>query len=190
MHILDHLVQKFERLSESAATPRMSGKLGLASAGSLAKSLTPSSSSGSSTMLGGQMPKLGSAGSSFATEAIQQVVEGRPVSCPECGNCCGFKRTGDKWVCQDCKRISESVMDPHDIEMQASNVSRAGQSTGRDVLLPGASIGIRGPRHNGHHAVVSVNGPNVTLKNDQGNEETVPISSLDDHEVVHSLETV
>jgi hypothetical protein len=56
--------------------------------------------------------------------------------------------------------------------------------------LPGANVGIRGPHHNGHHAIISVDSKYVRMKNDKGYEETVPIKDLDDHEVVHSLETV
>lgn len=188
MTILDSLAHQFHTIFESPATPMPMATAGLASASSLAGSLKAGHTY---DKMSDQMPKLGlGKGSSFVSERINQVLEGSPVSCSQCGNCCGFIREGSGWKCQDCSHVMEAVMSPREIEFHASNVSPVGQRTPHDVLMPGAQIGLRGPTHNGHHAVVSVTSTHVTLKNDQGYEETIPISYLDDHEVVHSLETV
>ena len=151
--------------SESAATPMPSAKLGLAGAGSLAKSLTPSTAS-SSPKLGGQIPKMSTSGSVFA-EMIERVLRG-----------------------DDPRLVAERHLDPRSIEIMNSEVSPMGQIPSRNSFIPGMQIGLRGPTHQGHHAVVSVNSSSVVLKNSEGREEDVPFSDLEDHEVIHNLENL
>jgi hypothetical protein len=76
----------------------------------------------------------------------------------------------------------------HDIELSNSQFSRPSTTVDANILRPGAQIGMRGPRHNGFHAVVSIGHGLVTLKNPAGREETMTLDSLKDHEVIHPAE--
>lgn len=149
---------------ESAATPMPRMGVGLAKAGSLAKSLGTSMKA-SAPKIGGQTPKLGSSGSSFAESLIQQVVEG-----------------------QDPRDIVRRLKleDEHEMERSASDVSPAGTVVSPDMIQPGMHIGIRGPDHNGFHTVDTVRDGYVKMKCEDGRFVTIPLSALEDHEVVHA----
>jgi len=160
-HLAPDEMQKFD---ETAATPMPRMGVGLAKAGSLAKSLGSSAKAPSSSVAG-SVPKLKSAGSSFAERLIQRVVAGEdPVSVAE----------------------GEELS----IERQASDVSPKGATINPGKIRPGMHIGIRGPRHNGFHVVDTIEGGIITMKGEDGHMESLPLSDLNDHEVVHALENV
>jgi hypothetical protein len=153
-------VHKRQGLGESAATPMPSMSIGLAKAGSLAKSMSTTAKS-SAPKLAGEMPKLSAAGSSFAEMLIRQVAAGR-----------------------DPHEVIESL--EGDIERSVSDVSDSGSPVRPGLLRPGMHVGIRGPKHNGYHTVDTVAGGVVTMKGEDGHMESIPLSDLSDHEVVHS----
>lgn len=160
--------QRSVALKETAATPMPSMKIGLAKAGSLAKSLGTNAKA-PSTSLAGSVPSLGSKGSSFAENLIMQVAAGRSP--------------------QD---VVSALFEGEEssIERQASMVSPAGSAVTTNVIRPGMHIGIRGPVHNGFHTVDTVQNGMVTMKCETGRMVTVSLASLENHEVVHALENV
>lgn len=145
-----------------------SASIGLAGAGSLAKSLGTSAKS-SAPKLGGQTPKLGiGKGSSFAESLIQRVVEGESPRSVVAG-------------------YGEA---PDSFERDNATISPKGQRVSAQDISPGMYIGVRGPTHNGVHVVDEISGEMIRLKCSSGHLLTIPLADLDNHEVVHSHEYV
>ena len=143
--------------------------IGIAKASSLAKSLNVGARS-SAPKLGGQTPKLGHAGSSFAESLIQQVIAGTSPS--------------------EIIRHLKLEASEFDIERQASQVSPKGRPLEPGMIQAGMHIGIRGPVHNGYHTVDTVANGMITMKCEDGRSVTMPMSDLENHEVVHALANV
>ena len=133
--------------------------IGLAKAGSLAKSTLRSSLSGSSSF-----PKMGGSLSratmeDIVHEMVEQVVDG-----------------SFDWEAFHRRLVLE---DPD------SDNSPRGVTLNLNMLKPGMTIGIRGPVHQGFHVVDRVQDGVITVKCQDGQMRSFPVSDLKNHEVVH-----